>query len=98
MILDAVRKKDMTPPAISKKLGIASKTVLDKLKAMEGEGILVSYMRSKDTLYRIANSNIAKAFEQILEFPEKKLKETGHSIKPVHPHGQRVAGSLKSIL
>ncbi len=88
MILDIVRKKEMTSPAISKRLGITSKIVLDKLKAMERDGILVSYVKSKGTFYRIANSAIAKTFEQILEFPERKLKEAGRSIRSVRTQEQ----------
>ena len=87
IILDLVRKKEMTSIDISKKLGMTAKIVLDTLKAMEREGILVSHARSKTTLYRVADSRIAKAFEQILEFPERKLKRADQSTKSVQPHG-----------
>jgi len=75
MVLNLLRKRGMTSLAISRKLGMKSQFVLDQLKAMELEGILVSSVRSEDTFYRIADSQIAKAFEKIMEFPERKLKK-----------------------
>jgi len=95
MILDLVRKKEMTAPAISKRLGMTSRIVLDALKVMEREGILVSYVRSKNTLYRIADSRMAKAFEQILEFPERKLKRAGLSTESVQAHESLRTSSSK---
>jgi DNA-binding transcriptional ArsR family regulator len=82
LILDLVRKSESTPLAISRKLGMNQQTVLRKLRAMEREGILVSSVRPKNAFYRMANSQISKAFEQILEFPEKKLKQASRS-RPV---------------
>ncbi len=86
MILDLVRKREMTSLAISRKLGIRHQTVLGQLRAMEREGILASSVRSKNAFYRFANSQISKAFEQILEFSERKLKETSRSPKPIQTH------------
>ena len=77
MILDIVRKKEMTSEEISKKLGIEPNTVVAKLKAMERKGILVSCVRSQNILYRVADSKILKAFDRILEIPARKLKQTG---------------------
>ena len=76
-ILDVVRRKEMTPLAISKELGIRFKVVCDRLKAMEAEGILVSRARTKGTFYGIAGSRVAKVFEQVLEFPERRLRLPG---------------------
>jgi DNA-binding transcriptional ArsR family regulator len=76
MILDIVRKKEMTSRAMSKKLGIKPDTLLAKLRAMEREGILVSCVRSQNVLYRVAAPKIIKAFNRILELPARKLKRT----------------------
>ncbi len=93
MILDSIHKKEMTCLAISRNLGMTPKTVLARLKAMEREGILVSRVGSKDVLYRVANSNIAKAFERILELPERKLKKTGSPKNRQSIRGRTYTGS-----
>ncbi len=85
-ILDLVRKKEMTSLAISGKLGMRTQIVLDKLTAMEREGILISYMKSKNTFYRIADSRIVRALEQILEFPERQLKRADRAAKSAQMH------------
>jgi predicted transcriptional regulator len=74
MILDVLRKKESTSQQLVKELGIGRKMILSKLKAMEKERILISYAISRDVYYRIADAPILKAFDQILEFPEKRLK------------------------
>jgi DNA-binding transcriptional ArsR family regulator len=76
MILDIVRKKEMSSSAILKKLGIEPNTVAANLKAMERKGILVSFLRSQNVLYRVAAPPIIKAFNRILELPARKLKRT----------------------
>jgi len=81
MILDIVRKKEMTSREISQKLGIGPKAVMAKMKAMERNGIVASCVRSQNTLYRIADLKFLKAFDRILEFPAKRLKQTGSSKK-----------------
>jgi DNA-binding transcriptional ArsR family regulator len=74
LILDIVRKKEMTSMAISRKLGITPKAAVSKLKRMEREGILVSDVRSQNTFYRVAAPEIIRAFDKILKFPERMLK------------------------
>lgn len=86
MILDLVRKREMTSLAITRKLGMNHQNVLDKLRAMEREGLLVSSGQSKSAFFRIANSHISKAFGQILEFPERNLKRTLRSTKSIGLH------------
>jgi DNA-binding transcriptional ArsR family regulator len=76
MILDIVRKKEMSSSAILKKLGIEPNTVAANLKAMERKGILVSFLRSQNVLYRVAAPQIIKAFNRILELPTRNLKRT----------------------
>jgi hypothetical protein len=76
MILDLVRKKEMTSRAMSKKLGIKPDPLLAKLRAMEREGILVSFLGSQNVLYRVAAPTIINAFDRILELPARKLKRT----------------------
>ena len=85
-ILDLVRKKEMTSPAISRRLRIRTKIALDKLTAMEREGILISYVRSKETFYGITDSRIAQALEQILEFPERQLKRADRAAQSAQTH------------
>ncbi len=77
MILNLVRKKELTPLAISKKLGTTAETILPKLRAMERERILISRVSTRNTFYRIADQHIVRAFDQILKFPEKKLTRAG---------------------
>jgi hypothetical protein len=72
MILDTLRKKESTPQGLAKELGIGRKTILSKMKAMEKERILISYAISKDVFYRVANTPILEAFDQILAVPEKR--------------------------
>ena len=74
MILDIVRKKDMTSMAIADKLGITPKAAVSKLKRMEREGILVSDVRAQNTFYRVVAPEIIRAFDKILKFPERMLK------------------------
>lgn len=74
LILGNVRKKEMPAQAISKNIGIATGKVQIKLTAMEQEGVLLSQVRSGESVYRVANSKIAKTLEQILDFPKKKLQ------------------------
>ena len=76
MILDIVRKKEMTSREISQKLGIGPKAVMAKMKAMERNGIVASCVRSQNTLYRIADLHILKAFDRVLKLPSRKLKRT----------------------
>ena len=66
MILDIVRKKEMTAEEISKELGIRLNTALVKLNVMERKGILASHVGSQKALYRVADLNILKAFDRIL--------------------------------
>jgi DNA-binding transcriptional ArsR family regulator len=77
MILDIVRKKEMSSRAIFKKLEIEPNTVAASLKAMERKGILVSFLRSQNVFYRVATPKIIKAFNRILELPARRLKQTG---------------------
>jgi hypothetical protein len=77
MIWKAVRRKEMSSPAIAKKLPVASRLVLKTLKKLEQKGLLVSNTRSRTTLYRVADLNMAKAFNTILELPEKIRKRSG---------------------
>ena len=77
MILSAVRKKEMTAEEISRELGTRLNTALVKLNAMERKGILASRVRSQKTLYRVADLKFLKAFDRILEFPVRKLKQAG---------------------
>ena len=95
-ILDLVRKKEMTSPAISRRLRIRTKIALDKLTAMEREGILISYVRSKETFYRITDSRIAQALEQILEFPERQLKRADRAAQSAQTH-QSMRSSLSKV-
>lgn len=74
LILENVRKKRMSARAISKNIGIAAGKVQIKLTAMEQEGVLISQIRSGESVYRVADSKIAETLEQILDFPQKKLK------------------------
>ena len=80
-ILDAVRKREKTVPAISRKLGIAPDRVLNKLTAMERGGILVANARLNKNVYRMTDSDITKALDIILRFPGKNLKRTGKKRK-----------------
>jgi DNA-binding transcriptional ArsR family regulator len=77
MILDIVRKKEMTSRAMSKKLEIMPDNLLAKLRAMERKGILVSCVRSQNTFYRVSDLHVLKAFDRILELPVRKLKQAG---------------------
>jgi|WetSurSiteA1Bulk_404760.scaffolds.fasta_scaffold41174_2 DNA-binding transcriptional ArsR family regulator len=77
MILDTVRSKEMTSLEVAKKLGLSPLTVLAKLKTMEREGVLVSYVGSKRVVFRLADSEISQALEQILNIPKKKLGRAG---------------------
>ncbi len=95
-ILDLVRKKEMTSPAISRRLRIRAQIALDKLTAMEREGILISYVRSKETFYRITDSRIAQALEQILEFPEIQLKRADRAAKSAQTH-QSIRSSFSKV-
>ncbi|MGD0101749.1 MAG: winged helix-turn-helix domain-containing protein [Acidobacteriota bacterium] len=89
MILDVVRKKEMTCLAISKKLGIAPETVLSTLRSMEQEGILVSHVRSRNTFYGISDPNVLSAFDQILKLPAKKLNRTGSPKKELQANRKK---------
>ncbi len=73
IILDKVRRKGMTPFEIAKTLGMSPYTVLNKLKTMESEGLLVSSIRSQKLFFRVADSNIVQALDLILDFPKKRL-------------------------
>jgi predicted transcriptional regulator len=95
-ILDLVRKKESTSLAVSRKLGIQAQTALDKLTAMEREGILISYIRSKNTFYRIADSRIVQALEQVLEFPERQLKRADRAAKLAHKQ-QSIRSSILKV-
>jgi predicted transcriptional regulator len=77
MILAIVRKREMTSLTISKKLGITPRTVLSMLKAMEQEGILVSYVRAKSNYYRVADSQVLRAFDRTLKISARKVKTDG---------------------
>ena len=81
MILDIVRKKEMTSEEVPRNLGIKPQTAVTKLNAMERQGILASRVRSQKTIYRVADLKILKAFDWILEFAGKRLKQTGSSEK-----------------
>lgn len=76
-ILDAIRTKEMTPLAISLGLGIKNQTILRKLRQMEREGIVASRTTFEVTVYRLADSQIVRALDQILRFPEKRLARAG---------------------
>ena len=46
MIMDIVRKKEMTSEEVSRRLGIKPQTAVTRLNAMEREGFLASRVRS----------------------------------------------------
>jgi DNA-binding transcriptional ArsR family regulator len=77
MILDMVRRKEMTSIEVAKTLGLSPHTVSTKLKTMEREGILVSHVMPKRIIFRVADSKISRALDQILEIPKKKLGGAG---------------------
>jgi DNA-binding transcriptional ArsR family regulator len=79
MILSGVRKQEMASGDIAEKFGIEPKTVLFTLNAMERQGILSSRVRSQKTLYRVADPEILRAFDRILQSPAKNLEKLGSS-------------------
>jgi DNA-binding transcriptional ArsR family regulator len=81
MILGKVRRKEMTPFEIAETLGMSPCTVLNKLKTMEREGILVSSVRSQNLFFRVTDSNIMQALDLILEFPKKRLTQAARYTK-----------------
>jgi DNA-binding transcriptional ArsR family regulator len=97
MILDIVRKKEMSSKAIFKKLGIEPNTVVANLKAMERKGILVSFLKSQNIIYRVAAPKILKAFNRILELPARKLKQTGSLRGRLWGATQKRKKSLKTV-
>jgi DNA-binding transcriptional ArsR family regulator len=97
MILDIVRKKEMTSRDMSKKLGIKSDTLLAKLRVMERGGILTSCVRAENTLYRVADLHILKAFDRILELPARKLKRTSSPRKELSGATRKDKKSSKTV-
>jgi DNA-binding transcriptional ArsR family regulator len=81
MILELIRKKGMTPLAISRELGTTSRSVLQKLREMKRQGIVDSCSESSSAMYRLADPKIVRAFDRVLKIPAKKLTSAGSSKK-----------------
>jgi hypothetical protein len=96
MIWNAIRKKESTSQDISQRIGIAHKSVLSKLKKMEQEGILSSYDRNGTIFYQVADPKIISAFDQILAFPNRTLKEASAPNKGTRTDRPRNNRSLRN--
>jgi DNA-binding transcriptional ArsR family regulator len=81
MILGLIRKKGMTPLAISRKLGTTSRSVLQKLRKMKQQGIVDSCLESSSAMYRLTDPKIVRAFDRVLKIPAKMLTSAGSSKK-----------------
>jgi DNA-binding transcriptional ArsR family regulator len=93
MVLNIVRKEELTPSAISKRLGISQQTASAKLKMMARKGILTSNVNSRSTSYWAADSILLETFDRILEFSNHKPKCAGLGPKHIGP---RMESVLKS--
>jgi DNA-binding transcriptional ArsR family regulator len=94
LILNAVRKREMTAGEISQGLGIKPEAVSAQSNALQREGILASRIRSEQMLYRVADRRILKAFDRVLESPVKTLQQNG-SPKGAHSGSVQKAGSVQ---
>jgi predicted transcriptional regulator len=75
MILYSLRRKVMTLSEISKSLGMTQKAVLPELMALQRKDILVSFNRSQETYYRLADARILQAFDLIHKNSQRKAPD-----------------------
>jgi predicted transcriptional regulator len=75
LILYSLRRKGMILSEISKSLGMTQKAVLPELMALQRKDILVSFNRSQETYYCLADARILQAFDLIHKISQRKVKQ-----------------------
>jgi predicted transcriptional regulator len=75
-ILHSLRKKGMTLSEISKNLKMTQKAVLPELMALQSKDILISFNKSHQTYYRLADDRILQALDLIHKFCQRKVKQS----------------------
>jgi predicted transcriptional regulator len=73
-ILYSLRKRGMTLSEISKNLKMTQKAVLPALTALQSKNILVSFSKSHQTYYRLADDRILKAMDLMHKMCQRKAK------------------------
>jgi predicted transcriptional regulator len=74
-ILHSLRNKGMTLSEISKKLRMTQKAVLPELMALQSKDILISFSKSQQTYYRLADDRILQALDLMHKIFRRKVKK-----------------------
>ena len=75
LILYSLRQKAMTLSAISSSLGMSQKAVLPELISLQKKDIVISYVRSQKTYYRLSDKRIFQAFDVICNISKKRVAQ-----------------------
>ena len=77
MVLNILRKSEMTVAAIAGKLGVALGTVSPHLLMMKRRRVLLSRKQGNQVFYRLANPKMLQAFDLIREILYEQIKQEG---------------------